>query len=71
MDMRLKLEENEPNQTEIRQDHKSLYTTEFIEENLEAITRTIEQLKRDGCKDEEVLNDLRQQRDKILKDLNL
>ena len=42
-----------------------------LEENLEAITRTIEQLKRDGCKDEEVLNNLRQQRDKILKDLNL
>jgi flagellar hook-associated protein FlgK len=42
-----------------------------LEENLEAITRTIEKLKRDGCKDEEILNDLRQQRDKILKDLNL
>lgn len=42
-----------------------------LEENLEAITRTIEQLKRDGCTDEKVLNDLRQQRDKLLKDLNL
>lgn len=42
-----------------------------LEENLEAITRTIEQLKRDGCSDEKILNGLREQRDKILKDLNL
>ena len=35
-----------------------------LEENLEAITRTIEQLKRDGCSDEKILNE-------ILKDLNL
>ena len=42
-----------------------------LEENLEAITRTIEQLKRDGCSDEKILNELREERDKILKDLNL
>ena len=42
-----------------------------LEENLEAITRTIEQLKRDGCNDEKVLNELREERDKILKDLNV
>ena len=42
-----------------------------LEENLEAITRTIEQLKKDGCSDEKVLNQLREQRDKILNDLNL
>jgi len=42
-----------------------------LESNLEAITRTIEQLKKDGCKDEEVLNELRRERDKILKDLNI
>ena len=42
-----------------------------LEENLEAITRTIEQLKRDGCNDEKVLNELREERDKRLKDLNL
>ena len=42
-----------------------------LEENLEAITMTIEQLKKDGCSDEKILNDLREQRDKILKDLNL
>ena len=42
-----------------------------LESNLEAITRTIAQLKKDGCTDEKVLNDLRQEREKILKDLNL
>ncbi len=42
-----------------------------LEENLEAITRTIEQLKKDGCTDEKILNDLREERDKLLKDLNL
>ena len=36
-----------------------------LEENLEAITRTI------GCSDEKILNELREERDKILKDLNL
>ena len=42
-----------------------------LESNLEAITRTIAQLKKDGCTDEKVLNDLREEREKILKDLNL
>jgi len=42
-----------------------------LEENLEAITRTIEQLKRDGCNDEKVLKELREERERILKDLNL
>ena len=42
-----------------------------LESNLEAITRTIAQLKKDGCTDENILNDLREEREKILKDLNL
>ena len=42
-----------------------------LESNLEAITRTIAQLKRDGCTDEKILNELRTERYKILKDLNL
>ena len=42
-----------------------------LESNLEAITRTIAQLKKDGCSDEKVLGELRAERDKILKDLNL
>lgn len=42
-----------------------------LESNLEAITRTIAQLKKEGCDDEKVLNELRTERNKILKDLNL
>ncbi len=42
-----------------------------LESNLEAITRTIAQLKKDGCTDEKILNNLREEREKILKDLNL
>ena len=42
-----------------------------LESNLEAITRTLAQLKKDGCTDEKILNDLREEREKILKDLNL
>lgn len=42
-----------------------------LESNLEAITRTIAQLKRDGCNDEKILKELREEREKILKDLNL
>ena len=42
-----------------------------LESNLEAVTRTIAQLKKDGCTDEKLLNELREQREKILKDLNL
>ncbi len=42
-----------------------------LESNLEAITRTIAQLKKDGCTDEKIFNELYEERDKILKDLNL
>ena len=42
-----------------------------LDSNLEAITRTIAQLKKEGCTDEKVLGELRAERDKILKDLNL
>ena len=42
-----------------------------LESNLEAITRTIAQLKKDGCSDEKILNELREERDKILRDLNM
>ena len=42
-----------------------------LESNLEAITRTIAQLKKDVCNDEKILNELREEREKILKDLNL
>ena len=42
-----------------------------LESTLEAITRTIAQLKKDGCTDEKILNELREERDKILKDLNM
>ena len=42
-----------------------------LESNLEAITRTLAQLEKDGCTDEKILNELREERDKILKDLNL
>ena len=42
-----------------------------LESNLEAITRTIAKLEKDGCTDENVLKELREERDKILKDLNL
>lgn len=42
-----------------------------LESNLEAITRTLAQLKKDGCTDEKILNELREERDKILKDLNI
>ena len=33
--------------------------------------KVIWKLKKDGCSDEQVLNELRAERDKILKDLNL
>ena len=42
-----------------------------LESNLSAITRTIAQLEKDGCTDEKILNELREEREKILKDLNL
>ena len=31
----------------------------------------INQLEKDGCTDEKILNELREEREKILKDLNL
>jgi hypothetical protein len=42
-----------------------------LEGNLEAITQTIAYLQNNGCSNENVLNELRKERDKILKDLNL
>ena len=42
-----------------------------LESNLEAITRTKKKKKKDGCTDEKILNELREEREKILKDLNL
>ena len=42
-----------------------------LESNLEAITRTLAQLKKDGCTDEKILNQLREESEKILKYLNL
>ena len=42
-----------------------------LESNLEAITRTLAQLEKDGCTDEKILNELREERAKILKDLNI
>jgi hypothetical protein len=43
----------------------------LLEQNLEAITQTLARLQKDGCTDEKILNELRCERDKILKDLNL
>ena len=42
-----------------------------LETNLSAITTTIAFLEKEGCEDEEILNNLRNERDKILKELNL
>ena len=42
-----------------------------LETNLEAITITIAYLEKEGCADEEFLNSLRKERDRLLKDLNL
>ena len=42
-----------------------------LESNLEAITRTIAQLKKEGCTDEKILGELRAEREKILKELKL
>lgn len=42
-----------------------------LESNLSAITITIEHLEKEGCTDEELLNSLRSERDRLLKDLNL
>ncbi len=42
-----------------------------LESNLEAITRTIAHLKKSGCNDEKKLNELREERDRILNDLKI
>ena len=43
----------------------------ILEQNLEAITQTLARLQKEGCNDEKILNELREERDKILKDLKL
>lgn len=42
-----------------------------LESNLEAITRTITVLEKSGCDDIKKLNALKEEREKILKDLKL
>ena len=43
----------------------------LLEQNLEAITQTLARLQKEGCNDEKILNELREERDNILKDLKL
>lgn len=43
----------------------------LLEQNLEAITQSLARLQKEGCNDEKILNELREERDKILKDLKL
>ena len=43
----------------------------LLEQNLEAITQTLARLQKEGCNDEKILNELREERDNILKDLIL
>ena len=43
----------------------------LLEQNLEAITQTLARLQKEGCNDEKILNELREERDKILRDLKL
>lgn len=43
----------------------------LLEQNLDAITQTLARLQKEGCNDEKILNELREERDKILKDLKL
>ena len=43
----------------------------LLEQNLEAITQTLARLQKEGCNDEKILNELREERAKILKDLKL
>lgn len=43
----------------------------LLEQNLEAITQTLARLQKEWCNDEKILNELREERDKILKDLKL
>ncbi|KZX15147.1 hypothetical protein MBCUT_17070 [Methanobrevibacter cuticularis] len=42
-----------------------------LETNLQAITTTIAHLEKEGCGDEELLTNLRLERNRLLKDLNL
>jgi len=42
-----------------------------LETNLSAITTTIAYLEKEGCADERFLNSLKEERDKLLKELNL
>jgi len=42
-----------------------------LETNLSAITITIAYLEKEGCDNEELLNNLKEERDKLLKELNL
>jgi hypothetical protein len=42
-----------------------------LETNLHAITTTIAYLEKEGSEDEILLNSLKKERDKLLKDLNL
>jgi hypothetical protein len=42
-----------------------------LETNLQAITTTLAYLEREGCEDDELLNKLRKERDRLLKDLNI
>ena len=43
----------------------------LLEQNLEAITQTLARLQKEGNNKEKILNELREERDKILKDLKL
>ena len=36
----------------------------LLEQNLEAITQTLARLQKEGCNDEKILNELREERDK-------
>ncbi|WP_297981737.1 hypothetical protein [uncultured Methanobrevibacter sp.] len=42
-----------------------------LESTLQAITHTLAKLEKEGCNDEKLLKELRQERDKILSELNL
>ena len=42
-----------------------------LESTLQAITTTLAKLEKEGCEDQEKLNSLREERDKILKQLNI
>lgn len=50
---------------------KYIMAINLLEQNLEAITQTLARLQKEGCNDEKILNELREERDKILKDLKL